>query len=363
MSSRERAGAGGNGGEGRGEGPRPPELPGAPAPVTGRGAGKLLLFGEHAAVYGYPAVGLRLPRYLEVQLHGADRWRFPPVDARSADLIRRAVETLPGITGRPLKPCRIRIGGDLPMSVGLGSSAAFCIALIRAAARTGVDGGTTGAGGAGAVGHAAGDEGATLQELWRQAHALEHVFHGTPSGIDTGLSLLPGPSMIYPNPPGVPRAEPVTLPEGWLVTGAVPRVSSTADLVAGIRRRREADPAGTEEKLRLLGEIARAVGGLAGTAADGVADLGSLADRAQETLAGLGLSTAVLDEALDLLRRDGATGAKLSGAGGGGAFFGVFKEKAAAETAAALLHDRLTARGHALPTGPFVLTMPLYNSN
>jgi len=66
----------------------------------------------------------------------------------------------------------------------------------------------------------------------------------------------------------------------------------------------------------------------------------------------LDLSTPAVDDALELLRENGALGGKLSGAGGGGAFFGVFRDESAARAAAEVLTDWLAPR-HPLPTGPF----------
>ena len=57
--------------------------------------------------------------------------------------------------------------------------------------------------------------------------------------------------------------------------------------------------------------------GAAGTAGE----LGRLAGEAQELLAALGVSTPALDRILEAGRAAGALGGKLSGAGGGGAFF------------------------------------------
>ncbi|MFW6312973.1 MAG: hypothetical protein ACOC2N_03730, partial [Spirochaetota bacterium] len=73
--------------------------------------------------------------------------------------------------------------------------------------------------------------------------------------------------------------------------------------------------------------------------------LGRLADEAHTILASLGLSTDELDRALDSLRNAGATGAKLSGAGGGGAFFGVFVKRAEATAALESIGDALDRAG------------------
>ena len=299
----------------------------------GRGQGKILLFGEHAAVYGYPALGLQLPRYLEVRLvrHDGARWELPELDERSAELVARAIDLLPAIVGREIPSYSMTVTGDLPVSIGLGSSAAFCTALLRAADPD----------------HLAL---APVEELWNAAHALEEVFHGTPSGIDTGVSLLEGSSLFYPKPPGIPSVKAVTLPSGWLVIGAVPRAGSTAALVAGIRERREMDPTGVEGLMKTLGSISESACRLTGTPA--LAQLGVLTDRAQAILAVLDLSTPAVDDALELLRDNGALGGKLSGAGGGGAFFGVFRDEPTARAAAEVLTDWLAPR-HPLPTGPF----------
>jgi len=305
----------------------------------GRGYGKLLLFGEHAAVYGYPALGLQLPGYLEVEVrpHGGDYWELPPLDDRASRLIATAIEALPGIVGHEIAPHTLLISGNLPMSVGLGSSAAFCTALLRAVSPDGL-------------------ARAPAIELWQAAHRLEHVFHGTPSGIDTGLSLMAGSTLIFPNPPGLPSANPVTLPQGWLVVGAVPRSGSTAELVSGIRKRRTEDPVGTEALLKTLGSISQSAGQLEG--AQAVDELGKLAGRAQAILQELSLSTPVVDHALGILDRAGASGGKISGAGGGGAFFGVFRDRQQAHLAASGLTEWL-ASSSPLPTGPYTLVVPL----
>lgn len=284
-----------------------------------RGHGKLLLFGEHAAVYGHPAVGMQLDAYLEVSIEpsfqpGEGAWVLPELPPRESRLVRAALDALEHAP----EGGRLGISGTLPMSVGFGSSAAFCTALVRASgARASAD----------------------REALWGEAHRIERVFHGTPSGIDTGLSVYPGASIIYPDPPALPRREAARLPRAALLVGAIPRTSTTAQLVAGIRTMRERDRAAVEQSLHRLG-------GLSETAASpqrcpDAAALGSIADQAQAILRTLGLSTPQLDGALTALHDAGALGAKLSGAGGGGAFYGVFSSIADAEAAAPVLEKRM----------------------
>ncbi len=282
----------------------------------GRGYGKLLLFGEHAAVYGHPAVGIRLDDYLEVEVREepGGGWIVPDVHADERRLIVAAVSSVARTTPDAPACGRVTIRGSLPLGVGFGSSAAFCTALLRACGRT-----------------FRGESGP--REFWREAHELERIFHGTPSGIDTGLSIFPGASMVVPRPPGLPDRTAIDLPPAVLLVGAIPRTRTTAALVGAIRERRSRDERGTEAAMARLGECATKASspGLCPSARE----LGRTANEAQELLAALGLSTSALDAILATLRRAGARGAKLSGAGGGGAFYGVFETAEAAERAAA----------------------------
>ena len=300
---------------------------------VGEGYGKLILFGEHSAVYNHPAVGLRLATFLRVATTPVnnDTWIFTGVDVQVHRKLEEAAGLLPEFIRETGPAYRVTITGDLPIGTGFGSSAAFCTALLKAL-----------------------DERNVLSDvclLWEAAHKMERAFHGTPSGIDTGLSVLSGTNALYPQPSGLPVANQVTLPRCFLVVGAIERSSSTAALVRGIRTARESNPSRVETLLGELGQIARAV------ISEGRSTPTRLGDHcrcAQNYLQQLQLSTPELDHALDLLEGMGSLGGKLSGAGGGGAFFGVFDDEQQAGQAAAELRSWIAQMGLYSAGEPYV---------
>lgn len=72
-----------------------------------------------------------------------------------------------------LKPFEIDIRSDIPMGAGLGSSAAFSVVISAILCRYF------------SINHSAEDHGA----IEKFAFLCEKIFHGSPSGIDNGVSL------------------------------------------------------------------------------------------------------------------------------------------------------------------------------
>jgi mevalonate kinase len=293
----------------------------------GTGRAKLLLFGEHAAVYGHPAVGLSLPEAIraEIDLGAGAGWRFPgapPGDqGRLARLLRRFGRIIPGM--QAIRGGEVHLDSCIPRGQGFGSSAALCAAIASAlCAALGRQEQTAG--------------------IWAYAHAAERLFHGTPSGIDTGLALLDGLYLFHPDPPRLPAARRLEGPELPLAVGSLPRQAGSGELIRGLGARVRAGERRTVRLVGELGDIARRSAELLSgdrdePAAGRLAALGGLAWQAQERLAALELSRPELDELLAAGRRAGALGGKLSGAGGGGAFFMLFADPQAALSTAETL--------------------------
>lgn len=248
----------------------------------GEAPAKLLLFGEHAAVYGYPAIGVPLPWKIKVSL----------IPGEQIDPLFDSLKNLfPDLLDSP--PLEIKIESDIPIGMGFGSSGALCVALARAL-------GTS----------------LTGSEIWEKAHQLEKQFHSSPSGIDTGISVMESPCYFENGGKNLPicrKIEPLKVP---ILIGSVPRAANTASLVGNIGKSMKNDPQ-IDRHLRSLGEIAHQ----SIQYFNDPQKFADLANQAHSHLQSLNLSSPRLDEMLAQAKELGALGGKLSGAGGGGAFY------------------------------------------
>ncbi len=313
----------------------------------GIGYGKLLLFGEHAVVHGYPAVGIGCDRRTAVTFDGdyepGDNSGTIEIAGRQVvarglaeedtAAFARAVECGVSAAGGSTTPGFINIESNLPPGVGLGSSAALSAAIAFETLTPEKPDKRSGR---------AEHDDRTKRRVWELAHDIERIYHGTPSGIDTALAVYRGTLAAYPEPPGLPRTESLQPHTDMaIVYGYIPRSGATGTLVASIRKALETGNRATRDALEALGALSRrAIEMLAGRSADAGA-FGELAEEAHRQLRSLGLSTIELEECLAAGRRAGALGGKLSGAGGGGAWFLVFDERPRAEAALRELGDRL----------------------
>jgi mevalonate kinase len=261
-----------------------------------------LLFGEHAAVFEYPAVGIGLDLSMRVGLSGPENgdWRFAGLPEEEIEILGEFFRYLNTVEGIPLpEGGTVRITTDLPLRRGLGSSAALCVALLRSL--------KVGPG-----------------DLWALSHEAERFFHGTPSGIDTGLSIYGGLQAFWPNAPALPRRKPLAGFPLYLLLATIPRSTSTKALVAGVRKRLQDGDKKVQRAIEELGRIALDAIGLFDAGKADYPRFGTLANEAQRLLKECDLSTDTIDKVLISGKEAGALGGKLSGAGGGGSFYLVY---------------------------------------
>jgi mevalonate kinase len=275
---------------------------------------------------------LSLTSVLRVQLEPdcVKGWQIQGVEEEDRGKILRVLDLLlEDLSAQGSKGCRgggtVLLESQIPRGLGFGSSASLCVALATAVASLGGE--------------------SDQQRIWEWAHRGEELFHGTPSGIDTGLALLGGLYSFRPNPPKLPEAEALAGMPLHLVVGAVPREASAGALIGALRQRVVGGDESVRKMLQRLGALAASAAEILriqreqGEEGSAALELGSLAREAQEVLSRLGLSTPELDRLLQEGRARGSLGGKLSGAGGGGAFFLICPDPETACSAAAALQQ------------------------
>ena len=263
--------------------------------------GKVLLFGEHSVVYGHPAIACAIDGGIEASaLPGPARlicadWEL---DARPGDGSRVGAALAALVSALPFDAATVRLEPSIPPGAGLGSSASMAVATARALGSL----------------HGVALDG---QELVAAAEASERVFHGNPSGLDHTTVIRGGLIHFRRTPTGnvvrpVPRPTPLPLVVALVEPGA-----DTGVMVEGVaeqRGRLGAIASGIHDQ---IGAIADAAFHALAAADDRL--VGELMNVNHYLLGALGVSTPPLDAAASVARRAGALGAKLTGAGGGGA--------------------------------------------
>jgi mevalonate kinase len=282
---------------------------------TGYAGGKAIVLGEHAVVYGGPAIAVGIDRGVRARAtplaEGPSRLfvRAWGIDVQESDEdhdLAKAFRALLAVARSEtpsLGAHAIEVEANLPPGSGLGCSAAMGVAVARA------------------LEPAAGEK-----ALLERAMAWERVFHGNPSGVDAALAVRSG-CFLFRKGVGL---EPVRLRGSLdLCIGNTGRISSTKSMVEAVARLRERRRDVVDkafDAIRVLVQNAR----LAIEAGDFHA-LGSLMDLNQMLLAGIFVSSPEIEHMCAVARSAGALGAKLTGAGGGGSVVALAPSQAVGE--------------------------------
>jgi mevalonate kinase len=274
---------------------------------SGRAPGKIILFGEHAVVYGRPALAVpvteveamataeRAPAGRGLTIWALDlderiRLATAPADQPLAAAARLALARL----GLAEPDWLVSVRSTVPMASGLGSGAAVSTAIIRALAA------------------AAGQTlpPAIVSDL---AYEIEKLHHGTPSGVDNTVIAYEQPVYFQRGQPPRPFAigRPFTL---VIADSSIP--SPTKITVGDVRARWLAAPAEMDAYFDRIGAIVEDAA--AAIAAGEPARLGPLMNANHRLLAEIGVSCPALDALVAAAQAAGAGGAKLSGGGRGG---------------------------------------------
>jgi mevalonate kinase len=275
--------------------------------MMGSAYGKVILLGEHAVVYGVPALVLGIDRGANARACSVAASETQTSELLLGSSLRVAPHETSDVArafGSLLAACdvtlpvRVEVTTDLPAAAGLGCSAALGVAIVRA------------------LDAWQGRKLASPSDAAARAMVWESVFHGNPSGIDATAAARGGCLLYQRAETGVTIKEirlggPLTLAIGH--TGMASSTRAMVEHVAKLRERKPELVTKSFEGMRSLVSNAR----LALEANDRVG-LGRLMDLNQMLLSGLMLSTEEIETMCRLARENGALGAKLTGSGGGG---------------------------------------------
>ena len=293
--------------------------------VIATAPGKIILFGEHSVVYGYPALAapvMQVQASCRIQtaspgtglvIHAPDlgerlRLSTAPPDNPLASVARQTLRAL-----RLQEPdAALTLTSTIPIARGLGSGAAVSTALVKA------------------LGRFAGRE-LLPQTISEIVFEVEKIFHGAPSGIDNTVVAYAQPVFFRKGRP-IQRfsvGAPLTL-----LIGDTGVKSPTYKAVGNLRERWQKDTIRYNAVFEQMGEIA--LQARQAIEAGNAAEIGRLMNENHRILTELGLSSPELNRLVDAALLAGALGAKLSGAGWGGNMIALVSPERAAAAANAL---------------------------
>jgi mevalonate kinase len=295
-----------------------------PTKTVASAPGKVILFGEHAVVYGRPAIAVPVTQVQAIaemeltrhplQLDAVDlRRQWALADAPAEDPLATAVRLTLDHLGAGPPAARLTVRSTIPIASGMGSGAAVSVAIIRAVSEY--------------LGHTLTDD-----EVCRLAFQVEKLYHGTPSGIDNTVVTYSRPVYFCHGQP----MRTLAVPQAFLILVAVTGIASpTRHVVGDVRRAWQADPKRFEAIFDQVGQVAESARTAIEEGRPG--ELGPLMERNQALLTDMGVSSPALDRLIRVALAAGAEGAKLSGAGRGGNLLALVRPETEAAVSQALL--------------------------
>ncbi len=298
--------------------------------IYAKAPGKIILFGEHAVVYGQPAIAIPVIKVSAIARvipnpdgrPGEVRVQAPDIllDSALSDLAEddpiaiaarlsfeaAGVKHIPAFT--------LHISSTIPMAAGMGSSAAISTAIIRALSNFfGLP--------------------LSADQVSAFAYQVEIIQHGTPSGIDNNVIAHQKPVFFIRDQP-IEHLE-IEQPTHWVIADSGEK-TPTRETVSDVRNLFDTDPQNYGQILNKIGEITR--NARESLIKGDLTQLGALIDENQRLLEQINVSSPILERLIIAAKNAGAVGAKLSGGGRGGNIIALSSPDKMDDIAAALLN-------------------------
>ena len=289
-----------------------PLRPATVDPKAHVGYGKIILLGEHSVVYGHHAIAAPLSLVIRAEVTGftatseleisgwdSDPAAHNPAGAKLAERVAALIAERLGVADTPV---HVDVVPELPRASGLGASAALAVAVIRAIVHR--------------FGLTVSDA-----EVSQLAFECEQLVHGTPSGIDNTVATFGKMILFRKTETGNEIQDihtPIPIP---VVVGLTGVRSLTADTVNRVHAGWQKNPQHYEAIFSEIDDLVMT--GMNAISRGDLPALGEVMNLNHGLLNALQVSSPELESLVDLARRSGALGAKLTGGGGGGAMIAI----------------------------------------
>ena len=278
---------------------------------------KIILLGEHAVVYGKPAIAIPIhsvtasaeiipspsdkPFHILSEAIGLDS---PFSELQPDAPLRKLIELIQkDFNLKTLPPAVLRIASTIPPASGLGSGAAVSVSVIRAFMQgTGIE--------------------RTDGQVSALSYEIEKIYHGTPSGIDNTVISLNRPICFRKGKPIQMLHLSASLPLIVVNSGIY---SETAIAVGDVR----AHYSENESAIKSIGELVERT--IPIFESGSIPSLGAMMTENHRWLQAINVSCERLDQMVNFALAHGALGAKLTGAGRGGNIIALAADMASAD--------------------------------
>lgn len=202
--------------------------------------GKLILSGEHAVVYGKPAILTTVNRRLFVSISPSLKNEI--ITPESSSLAKFARDFVLKVLGREEEKLRIEISSEIPVGCGMGSSAALAVAIATTLFKYL-------------------NQPFDKEKINQIAYEIEKKQHGNASGGDNTISTYGGFLWYRKETEFLKLFKKLQfdfkrLPEFVLINNGRPK-ETTGEMVAGVRKLYEKERSKTERILNQIEKVTK----------------------------------------------------------------------------------------------------------